>query len=508
MCVQNILQLAGINIVPAGNDHTLDALLEIDKPVVVHIAQVAGVYPHPPIGVGLQGLRRLLGVSHIFHHHGRAGNADLTLLAVGQALLRTGLYNVVVGIGERQPDGPLLRHMGRGQTACGHALGRAVALPHLNDRMVVKQELVKPLFQLDGKAVAAGEHALEEAQISALHRGQTQQGFVQGGYAGNKVAPVLQQQLGIALRGKAGHQHTPSALRKHRMNGNAQSEAVEHRHDRQHSVAGAEHQVGGNDLLPQRIKIQIGKQNSLGNAGGAAAVQDHRRILAFLVHLVLPAVAGAHLHKFLPANNGCVSGDLLDLPPLGQHIAHLNGLGKLVLDAGDDDIIKALHILANCLKLVVELVQRQSADAAGLLEVEFDLFFAGKRVYHVGNTAHQVHRIEHNHSLGTVGHANGDLIPLADPDSLQRTGAKVDLLHKLFIGGAAPHKVIGNVFGIFLGDLLYRLIHTPLKIIQRRRHIAQVGDPWSSGLSDGHSLPPHWRGAPAVPGAPADISAT
>ena len=163
MRVQNVLQLAGIYIVPAGDDHALDALLEVDKPVVVHVAQVAGVHPHPPIGMGLQGLCSLLGMAHIFHHHGRTADADLTLLAVGQALLGTGLHNVIIGIGERQTDGALLRHMGGSQAAGGHTLGGAVALPHLNDGVVVVQELVELLLQLDGQAVAAGEHTLQEA---------------------------------------------------------------------------------------------------------------------------------------------------------------------------------------------------------------------------------------------------------------------------------------------------------------------------------------------------------
>ena len=318
---------------------------------------------------------------------------------------------------------------------------------------------------------------------------------------------MLQDQLGVALGGKAGHQHAPAALGEHRVNGNAQAKAVEHRHHGQHLIAGAEHRVGGNDLLPQRVKVEVGKQDSLGNTGGAAAIQNNGRVLAFLLHLVLPAVAVAHLEKLFPADNGRVGRDLLDLSALGQHIAHLDGLGKLILDAGDDNIIQALHILPDGLKLVIELIQRQRADAPGFLQVEFDFLLAGKGVHHIGNAAHQVYRVEHNNGLRAVGHTDGDLIPFTDADGLQGTGAQVYLLHKLFVGGAAAHKVIGNIVRIFLGDLLHRLIHTSLEVIQRRGHIAQVGDPWGSGLSDGHSLPPHWRGAPAVQGAPADISA-
>jgi len=44
--------------------------------------------------------------------------------------------------------------------------------------------------------------------------------------------------------------------------------------------------------------------------------------------------------------------------------------------------------------------------------------------------------------MGRSGHTDGDLIPFTDADGLQGTGAQVYLLHKLFVGGAAAHKVI------------------------------------------------------------------
>ena len=59
-------------------------------------------------------------------------------------------------------------HVGRGQAAGGDALGGAVALADLDDGLVIVQELIELLLQLDRQRVAAGEHALEAAQIRAF----------------------------------------------------------------------------------------------------------------------------------------------------------------------------------------------------------------------------------------------------------------------------------------------------------------------------------------------------
>ena len=47
------------------------------------------------------------------------------------------------------------------------------------------------------------------------------------------------------------------------MYADSQAEAVEQRHGGKHLVTRAEHRVRGNDLLAQRIKIQIGEQDAL-----------------------------------------------------------------------------------------------------------------------------------------------------------------------------------------------------------------------------------------------------
>ena len=142
------------------------------------------------------------------------------------------------------------------------------------DGLVVVEELVELLLQLDGQAVAAGEHALEAAQIRAVHAGQAQQRLIERGHAGDEVAAVFHDLLGVALGGEARDQDAAAALGEHRVDAHAQAEAVEQRHGGEHLVAGAEHRVGGDDLLAQGVEVPVGQHDALGGAGGAAGIED------------------------------------------------------------------------------------------------------------------------------------------------------------------------------------------------------------------------------------------
>ena len=110
------------------------------------------------------------------------------------------------------------------------------------------------------------------------------------------------------------------------MNGNAQSEAVEHGHNRKHGISGAEHGVCGDNLCAEGVKIVVGKQNSLGNAGGAAAVKDNRRVARVAHRAIFPVVVPSLIHKVVPNGDGGVLRDFLDFSSLGEHISGTDGL--------------------------------------------------------------------------------------------------------------------------------------------------------------------------------------
>ena len=321
VAIQNILQLGGIDVVTVGDDHALDALTEVDKALLVHHAQVAGVDPGEAVGVGLLGLGRLLRMVDVLQHHGGAGQADLALLTVGDLLLSAGLDDLVIGVREGNADGALLLLVDGGQAAGGDALGGAIALPDADGGAVVVEELVKALLQLNGQTVTAGEHTLQAAEVGPLDLLDPQQRLEQGGDAGDEIGLVLLDELGVALRGEAGDQDAVAAVGHHGVDGHAQSEAVEHGHDGQHLVTRMEEGVGSHDLGGQSVKVAVGEQDALGDAGGAAGVEDGGGIGVLALDAVDLHVL-ATLKEILPQHHAGATGDLGVLAALGELIAH------------------------------------------------------------------------------------------------------------------------------------------------------------------------------------------
>lgn len=201
---------------------------------------------------------------------------------------------------------------------------------------------------------------------------------------------------------------------------------------------------------------------------------------------------------------GACRGDLLDLPPLGEHVSRLHRLGKLVPDAGDDDVHCA-GVMPDGLKLAVKLVQRHHRHAPGLVDVKFQLLLAGQGVNHVGNAPHKVHRIKHEDGLGAVGHGDRHRVPGPDADGLEAPGAGLGLLHQPPVAGGLSHEIKGGVIGILFRDLLYLVEHGALEIFQMGRAVPQAlqPGPLCRNLVHISNLPPPPPAFPAAPGFPA-----
>jgi len=289
------------------------------------------------------------------------------------------------------------------------------------------------------------------------------------------------------------------------MDAHAQAEAVEQGHGRQHLVAGAEHGVGGDDLLPQRVEVAVGQHDALGGAGGAAGVQYHGGIVIATLHpvVLVEAVAG-HVHEFLPADHGRILRDLLDLPPLGEHIARPDGAAEGVLHGGDDDVDDA-GVLADMLELVVELIQHDGRGGFGGVEIELDLLLRRQGVDHIGDAAHQIHRVEHVDGLRAVGHGDSDLVAGAHAQRFQALGALFDLLHHLAVGGGFAHEIKGDVVGVHIRHALHGLEHAAPEIVQVHGYVAHIVLP--RGLYFTHIVPPRSWAFPAPPGVSADTPA-
>ena len=179
---------------------------------------------------------------------------------------------------------------------------------------------------------------------------------------------MLHQVLGVAFWGKAGHQDAAPALGEHGVDADPQAKAVEHRHGGQHFVAGTEHGVGGDDLLAEGIEVFVGEDDALVGAGGAARIKDDGGVFRGTLYLVVVEAAAAQAHEFAPADDRSIGGDLFDLAPLGKHITRLDGGGKGILDAGNDDV-DHFGAFAHPFKLVVELVQGDGGNAARFVEI-------------------------------------------------------------------------------------------------------------------------------------------
>ena len=504
MGIEDVLQLSRVYVVSAGYDHAFDALPEIDEAVAVHDTEVSGMHPGQSVGMGLQGIRRLLRVIQIALHHRGTGQTDLTLLTIGNFLLSAGLDDLVEGIRERNADAALFGYMIRGETAGGHALRGAVSLANLDARVVIEQPFVETLLKLYGQTVAAGVNALQAAQVGFFHFGQTKQSLVKSGHAGNEVAAVFHDHFGIAGRCETRYQNAAASTDQHGVDGHAQAEAMEHGHHGKHLVSGPEHGIGGHDLARQRIEIEVGEQDPLGDSGSSARIQDHGHFIRRPVFPVLPVVADATVNELMPPDHGCILGDPFLFASLGEHIAGFDRTGQGVLDAGNDDVVQ-IHVLPDGFELAVELVQSHGEQRAGLLDEELDLLLTGKGVDHVGHGPHQVHGVEDVHRLGTVGHRDGDFVPGAHADRLQCACTGVDTFYHGLVGSLPAHEDIGGLVRVFLRTALYRLGHGAVGILQRFRHFAPEGEPGRFyDRCFTHSLLPRSQVFPALPGARAD----
>ena len=424
-----------------------------------------------------QGVRSLLGVVDVLHHHRGARQADLALLSVGHLDLGAGHDNLVVGVREGDADGTLAGQSRRSQAACGDALGGAIALAHLDGGLVILQEGVDALLQLDRQGIAAGEHALETTQIQIVQAVQTQQRLVQRGHAGNEVRLVLAQQLRVGLGREARHQHAAAAVDQHGVDAHAQAEAVEHGHDGQHLVADGVDRVGGDDLRAQGVEVEVGEQDALGHAGGSAAVEDDGGLRACALHAGIAGEALSVGNELLPGDVVAVLGELGHLLALGQRVAQLHHRVQRVLDAGDDQRFERGGILTDVGEFAVELIQRQRGHGFGVVQIELDLALSGQRMDHVGDGAHHVDGVEHGHRLRTVGHGDGHAVVLLHAGGAQRPGALVNRRHTGAVIGVAAHEVIGDDVGIFVRDALHGLAHAALEVVQLRGNAVHEGHP-------------------------------
>lgn len=219
---------------------------------------------------------RFLRLVQIAQHHARAGEADFAVLPGGDLLGRTDADDLIIGVGEGNADRAVARAAERRQAAGRDTFGRAVALADLHARAVLRQKPVDAALQLDGERIAAAENALQEGEPDVLQTRRAQQRLEQRRHAGDEARALFAQQVGVESYAEARHENAARTADERRVNADAEAEAVEHRHDREHRAAQQRPAAAGGDrLISQRVKVAAREADTLGFSGRAAGIEDH-----------------------------------------------------------------------------------------------------------------------------------------------------------------------------------------------------------------------------------------
>ena len=486
MAVDDIFNLTGIDIVAGGDDHPLDALTEIHEAVLIHVTQITGVQPDAAVIMPAQGGGGFLGVVHIAHHDGGAGHADLAFGVGIHFLGGAGSHDLVINVGEGDTDGAGTGVILGGQAGGGDTFGGAVALSNLLGAAMLLQEGIHLLFQLLGQTVAAGENALQEAQILPLQILGPQQRFKKGGDTGDDVGLLLDEGFGVGFDAELRNQDAGGTADESGVDADAQTEAVEYGHNGEHFHPRHAAEAGGGDgLQTQSVEIQVGEHNALGGAGGAAGIEDGAALIVFAVIGRQGGIL-ASLDHIIPEGVAVASGGFVRLAAFGQGIQQVQGSGQLIGNPGDEDFGGIFQFIGNGCHLAVELRQSQNGLALGEIQVKSDLLRGGQGVDHIGDGADAVQGVEAVQRLGSVGHADGHLVTLADAHVIQTLGGGIDALHKLGKGGFLALEDVSDIVRILTGGAAEQLIHGLVGILQGSRRGAVIFGP-GSGSGNTHN---------------------
>ena len=98
--VEELLDLARVDVLPAADDHVLDPADDVAVAVLAHLGEVAGVHP----AVGVDGLGGLLGVVPVAEHHRVAAGAELAGLPALDGLAGDRVDDLDLDVGVDPPD--------------------------------------------------------------------------------------------------------------------------------------------------------------------------------------------------------------------------------------------------------------------------------------------------------------------------------------------------------------------------------------------------------------------
>src|SRR5581483_10260217 len=170
MLEQHVLDLPGIDVLAAPDDHVLQPALDADVAAPVHRGQVAGVVP----AVGVDGPRRGLGHVVVAGHDEVAPAAQLADLADGGHLAGAGVDDLHLGLGQRaaerrRPVGRIVVEGGLGEER--RALGRSE-----DDRERHAEGVLDPPHELGRHHGTSGDDGADAGQVPVGEVGMLEYG--------------------------------------------------------------------------------------------------------------------------------------------------------------------------------------------------------------------------------------------------------------------------------------------------------------------------------------------
>ena len=440
------LDLTGIQILTAADDHILQSAGDLVVSVGCAAADVAGMEP----AVGVDGLGGGLGHLVIALHNVEAPGHEFTAFPVGEFFARFGIDDLTLHPGEGAAHRfhtvvDILVHLTHGASGGGlgltvdgddflhihllggtaHQIGGAVGTRHNAGTHIGEIRLGKIRMVEHGDE--HGGHAVEAGDVLIVHAGQ-------GGFGG-----------------EIGDGAQSAAVGHHGRHGKHHAEAVEHGHLDHHTVRrGQIHTVA--DGLAVVHDVPMGQHNALGESGStggvlhiAYVVRLHQRSTAAYLLAGNHGGAGEHLLPRQTAGHGEAHGD---------HVAQKGQILRIQrLAGGQGGELRAELLYDFFIIDVLAVLDHHQSVGVGLTEQVFDL------VDLVGG----VHRHQYGADLGGspegdepgghVGGPNGHVIAGLHAQRDQGGGALVHIPTELGVGAGV---IQGGVFERVLIGVFFR----------------------------------------------------